>query len=95
MNFPSLDGATVLVSARAEGMQVPKAYSQPRGRPVKNTGERNRSCWYEHGTTNPKKRVNLCDLYRLKGHVRAKCEQKQMLDNNAQCAREMASSFGS
>ena len=59
---------------------MPKALPPPRGRPVKNSGERNRS-WYEHGTTNPKKRVYLCGLCRLKGHTSAKCELKQMFDD--------------
>ena len=60
-------------------LHMPKALPPPRGRPVKNTGERNKT-WYEQGTAKPKKRVYLCSLCHREGHKRAKCDLRQMFD---------------
>ena len=63
-----------------EYLHAPKALPPPRGRPVKNAGERNKS-WYEQGSAHPKKRVYLCSLYKLQGHTRAKCDLRQMFED--------------
>jgi len=60
-------------------LHMPKALPPPRGRPVKNAGERKQS-WYEQGTAKPKKRIYLCTLCRSKDHTREKCELRQMFD---------------
>ena len=63
-----------------EYLHAPKALPPPRGRPVKNAGERNQS-WYERGSAKPKKRIYLCSLCQLRGHTRAKCDLRQMFED--------------
>ena len=63
-----------------EYLHAPKALPPPRGRPVKNAGERNQS-WYEKGSARPKKRIYLYSLYKLQGHTRANCDLRQMFED--------------
>ena len=63
-----------------EYLHAPKALPPPRGRPVKNAGERNQS-WYEKGSARPKKRIYLCSLCKLQGHTRANCDLRQMFED--------------
>ena len=78
-----IDGIMLKAKQRVlsgEYLHAPKALPPPRGRPVKNAGERNQS-WYEKGSARPKKRIYLCSLCKLQGHTRAKCDLRQMFED--------------
>ena len=78
-----IDGIMLKAKQRVlsgEYLHAPKALPPPRGRPVTNAGERNQS-WYEQGSAKPKKRSYLCSLCQLQGHTRAKCDLRQMFED--------------